>query len=75
MNWFEVLKKTMNALEFIEYFQLSIPETRSKTVNGFLLEYCGGIPNRGTLISLQGLRILILEADARRISRLRVSKQ
>ncbi|MEE2924117.1 MAG: transporter associated domain-containing protein [bacterium] len=65
----------MDLDEFIEYFQLSIPETRSKTVNGFLLEYCGGIPNRGTLISLQGLRILILEADARRISRLRVSKQ
>ena len=65
----------MDLDEFIEYFQLSITETRSKTVNGFLLEYCGGIPNKGTLISLQGLRILILEADARRINRLRVSKK
>ncbi len=65
----------MDLDEFIEYFKLSIPETRSKTVNGFLLEYCGGIPSRGTLVSLQGLKILILEADARRISRLRVSRQ
>lgn len=65
----------MDLDEFIEYFQLSITETRSKTVNGFLLEYCGGIPNKGTLISLQGLRILILEADARRVNRLRVSKK
>tara|TARA_B100000674_G_C37950198_1_gene966898 strand:+ start:1092 stop:2288 length:1197 start_codon:yes stop_codon:yes gene_type:complete len=65
----------MELEEFIEYFQLSVPETRSKTVNGFLLEYCGGIPSKGTLITLQGLRILILEADARRISRLRVTKK
>ena len=63
----------MELEEFIEYFKLTI-ETRSKTVNGFLLEYCGGIPPKGTLISIQGLRILILEADARKISRLRVTQ-
>lgn len=64
----------MDLEEFVEYFNLSLSETRSKTVNGFLLEYCGGIPHRGTLISLKGLRILILEADARKISRLRVTQ-
>ncbi len=70
-----VVDAVMELEEFVEYFQLDLPETRSKTVNGFLLEYCGGIPSKGTLISLLGLRILILEADARRISRLRVTRQ
>tara|TARA_R100001509_G_scaffold21301_1_gene11130 strand:- start:86 stop:496 length:411 start_codon:yes stop_codon:yes gene_type:complete len=56
MNWFEVLKKTMNALEFIEYFQeklggkpsypstamLRIPENKLTRPIVYRLDYPNG---------------------------------
>jgi len=55
-----------------DYFGETFKSGHSQTLNGFLTEHCGRIPAQGTIVSAGNLKFLILECDARRISRVRI---
>ena len=50
--------------EFFEFFEVDADEqTASTTVNGWLTERCGCIPNVGDTLTYEGLSVSVIEAD------------
>jgi magnesium and cobalt transporter len=58
--------------DFEEYFDLEVEREKFDTVGGYLVEYLGHVPNSGERIRIDGLEILIVEADPRAIRKLLV---
>jgi CBS domain containing-hemolysin-like protein len=56
----------------LDYFDEPAPDTKARTLNGFLIEKCGSIPMPGTVVSLSQMKIMILKRDDRKISRVRI---
>ncbi len=52
---------------------LALPESEDyETIGGFVLSRMGYIPQAGEVLHEQGLRITVLEAEPRRLKRLRI---
>ncbi|MDX8392906.1 MAG: hemolysin family protein [Mariprofundaceae bacterium] len=63
----------MHVEELEEQLHLQLPDGDYDTVGGLITSLCGRIPRRGERLELAGLCIDILEAEPRRVLRLRVS--
>jgi putative hemolysin len=62
--------------EFNDQFHLNLPDSDGyDTMGGFILNKVGRIPKRGDQLSVEGLQVTVLDADERRINRLRVRIQ
>jgi len=62
--------------EFNEQCHVNLPDSEGyDTMGGFILNRLGRIPKRGDQLSLDDLHITVLDADERRIHRLRVRMQ
>ncbi len=59
--------------DLAEALGCQLPEGDYDTVGGLITSLCGRIPRRGEELELSGLAISILEADPRRVLRLRVA--
>ena len=55
-----------------ETLSLNLPKGEFETVGGLIYHQLGKIPARGEQVELDGVRITVLEGDARRIRRVRV---
>jgi CBS domain containing-hemolysin-like protein len=54
---------------------LRLPENEDyETIGGFVLSRLGSIPKAGATLDYRGVRITVLEAEARRIVRLRIER-
>ena len=56
------------------YFNLEIGERDFESVGGFIIHLLGRVPKAGEKIFHQDLEITVLEADSRRVRRLRIEK-
>ena len=62
--------------ELNDELSLDLPEDEDyETIGGFVLSRLGSIPKAGTTLDYRGVRITVLEAEARRIVRLRVEPE
>ncbi|WP_456431377.1 hemolysin family protein [Thermosulfuriphilus sp.] len=60
--------------EVEEALKLSLPEGRSESIGGLVIEHLGHLPSSKEKLRLGPVEIEILEADSRRIRRLRIKK-
>ena len=60
--------------EVIEKLDVSIDRDGFETVGGFLLAHLGRVPAPGEAFEISGLHIEVLEAERRRITRVRIRK-
>ncbi|MCX5648862.1 MAG: hemolysin family protein [Planctomycetota bacterium] len=61
--------------ELNDELSLNLPENEDyETIGGFVLSRLGYIPKAGEVLEHQGLRITVLEAEDRRITRLRIER-
>lgn len=60
--------------ELEEQFQLEIERDKFDTVGGLVVHLADGIPVAGTVVIGEGLEIEILEADPRKVKRVRISR-
>lgn len=58
--------------ELEEQFQLEIERDKFDTVGGLVVHLADGIPTAGTVITGEGLEIEILDADPRKVKRVRI---
>ncbi len=71
---FEVEART-GVGELNDALALHLPEDKDyETIGGFVLARLGYIPRSGETLEHAGLRITVLEADERRINRLRLER-
>lgn len=61
-----------NVEELEEHFDLEIPRDKFDTVGGYLFHLIGSVPAPGEQISDHGLKLLVVESDERRISKVQV---
>ena len=64
-----------NVEELEEYFEIEIPREKFDTVGGYLFHLMGNVPAPGEKITDNGLVLLVVESDERRISRVRVWRE
>lgn len=64
-----------NVEELEEYFEVDIPQDKFDTVGGYLFHLMGNVPAPGEKISDNGLALLVVESDERRISKVRVWRE
>jgi CBS domain containing-hemolysin-like protein len=60
--------------ELSERLGLQIPREGFGTVGGYLLSHLGRVPAVGEVLEVDGLRVEILEAERRRVGRVRVQR-
>lgn len=60
--------------ELEEQFQLEIERDKFDTVGGLVVHLADGIPVAGTVVIGEGLEIEILEADPRKVKRVKISR-
>ena len=60
--------------ELENYFNLEIGERDFESVGGFVIHLLGRVPKAGEIVYYQDLEITVLEADSRRVRRLRFEK-
>ena len=60
--------------ELSERLGLQIPREGFGTVGGYLLSHLGRVPGVGEVVALDGLRVEVLEAERRRVGRVRVQR-
>jgi putative hemolysin len=60
--------------ELSERLELDIPREGFGTVGGYVLSHLGRVPAVGEVVQLDGLRVEVLEAERRRIGRVRVQR-
>ena len=63
----------LNLDEFAEQTGIRLPEGPYETVAGYVLAALGELPEPGESVTVPGHKITVMEMDARRIARLRVS--
>ncbi len=56
-------------------FELAVPEGDYNTIAGFIIEKMQRIPKKGESLTLGKLKILVLDADAKSVRRVRISKK
>ena len=61
--------------ELVERLDVDIEREGFETVGGFLLSHAGRVPVAGESFEIAGLQLQVLEAQRRRVSRVRVRKQ
>ncbi|RMH59721.1 MAG: HlyC/CorC family transporter [Zetaproteobacteria bacterium] len=60
--------------ELAEALNLALPQGDFDTIAGLITSELGRIPRRGEELTMHGLRIRVMESDARRIVKLRISR-
>jgi putative hemolysin len=60
--------------EVIEKLDVSIDREGFETVGGFLLAHLGRVPQPGEAFEMSGLHVEVLEAERRRVTRVRIRK-
>jgi CBS domain containing-hemolysin-like protein len=60
--------------ELEEHFGLEIERDKFDTVGGLVVQLAEGIPTAGTVVTGEGLEIEILDADPRKVKRIRISR-
>jgi putative hemolysin len=60
--------------ELSERLGLQIPREGFGTVGGYLLSHLGRVPGVGEVVEVDGLRVEVLEAERRRVGRVRVQR-
>jgi CBS domain containing-hemolysin-like protein len=61
--------------KFEEIFEIEVPEEDFETVSGLIFSLLGRIPMVGEIVQYKNLKLEILEADKRRIHRVRIQEQ
>ncbi|MBL4774928.1 MAG: CBS domain-containing protein [Mariprofundus sp.] len=69
-----MVQARMHIEELAEGLDIALPQGDYDTVGGWLTARLGRIPQAGEQVKLAGLQIQIIEADPRRISKLRIVK-
>ncbi len=64
----------MSLLDFNEQLGTQIESENADTIGGFIFDHLGRVPEQGSQFSYQGLAFTILEADERRIHRIRIQR-
>jgi len=57
-----------------EHFKLEIPREKFDTVGGYLVHLCGHVPAAGEEVTASGLLLTIVDADQRKVGRVRVRR-
>jgi len=70
-----LVQARMHIEELGEALDMQLPQGDYDTVGGWLTAHLGRIPHNGEQISLEGLQIHVMDADARRINRVRIQTQ
>lgn len=70
-----LLDARANVEELEEFFNLEIPRDKFDTVGGFLIHLLGAVPQAGDSARADGLLLEIIEADERRVRRVRVRRE
>jgi len=70
-----IVQARMHIEELAEALDMPLPQGDYDTVGGWLTAHLGRIPKHGERIALEGLQIRVLEADPRRISKVRIQRQ
>jgi putative hemolysin len=60
--------------ELAERLKIDVEGEGYETVGGYLLAHCGRVPSVGETFDIDGLHVEVLEAERRRVTRVRVSK-
>ena len=60
--------------EINHYFNTSLPQLEHRSLNGYLLEELGQVPDAGTSLEREGLHIRVLEASETQVLRARVRR-
>jgi len=69
-----MVQARMHIEELGEALDMPLPQGDYDTVGGWLTAHLGRIPHNGELIRLEGLQIQVVEADPRRVSRVRIQR-
>jgi CBS domain containing-hemolysin-like protein len=69
-----VFSAKVDVKRLIERLELDIEEGEFETVGGYVLARVGRVPAAGESFRFDGLEILILEAERRRIHKVRLSR-
>ena len=64
----------MSLIDLNEQLETQIESENADTIGGFSFDYLGKVPEQGNQFSYQGLAFTILEADERRIHRIRIQR-
>jgi len=67
-----MVQARMHIEELAEGLGLQLPQGDYDTVGGWLTSHLGRIPQEGEQVTVQGLQVHIIEADPRRISKVRI---
>lgn len=71
----EVIADGALDLREINYaFNVSLPQLENRSLNGFIIEELGYVPERGESIERQGVRIDVVDATETQVTRVRVRK-
>jgi len=70
-----LVQARMHIEELGEALDMQLPQGDYDTVGGWLTTHLGRIPHNGEHISLEGLHIHVVDADPRRINRVRIQPQ
>ncbi len=65
----------VNVEELEEYYDIEIPRDKFDTVGGYLFHLLGSVPQVGEKISDNGLVLMVVESDERKIVRVRVWRE
>ena len=77
-EWMETSKNVysvdarMSILDFVERLNIEVETEGVDTIGGFIVDYLGQVPAPGIQFSYQGVKFTILEAETRRVQRIRV---
>ena len=69
-----IIRADYGIQEANEKFGLHIPENDFESLGGFIIHYLGRLPGPGERVYFQNLMITVLEADIRRIRKLKIKK-
>jgi CBS domain containing-hemolysin-like protein len=64
----------VNVEELEDLFDLDLTEDHYITISGLITHHLGRVPKRGESLAIKGLSLEILDADEKRINRLRIRK-
>ena len=64
----------MNLIDLNEQLETQLGSENADTIGGFIFDHLGRVPEQSSQFSYQGLTFTILEADERRIHRIRIQR-